>query len=291
MSDQQTINEEDWQPVALNQLSSLPEALSEEQTMPAISILSSVAVQIKHVLKLTPFQLIGSEDRKQIREPQYWPFCSICYLYITRQDGRISKGTGWFAGPKLIVSAGHCIFDPDDGGGASSIFVVPAKNGSINPFGVLQAVAAVSHPNWNSGQNANYDIGFIFLDSSQTAEQVGWFDCAVVPDHLSKLPSVVDVVGYPDDNNKPSATMWKNSGSVEVTSPYLFQYQMDTSKGQSGAPVFFTSNKDSMQTRKRIVVAIHTNYENGSNGGVRITADIYARILSYNQSITRVAFE
>jgi glutamyl endopeptidase len=163
--------------------------------------------------------------------------------------------------------------------------VIPAKNGSINPFGVLQAVAAVSHPNWKSRQDENYDIGFIFLDSAQTAEQVGWFDCAVIPDHIS-TPPVVDVVGYPDDWNKPEATMWKNSGAVQVSSPYTLHYQIDTSKGQSGSPVFFTSNNDSMQKRTRVVVAIHTNYENGSNGGVRITADIYARIQNYNQKST-----
>jgi glutamyl endopeptidase len=77
------------------------------------------------------------------------PWRSICQLIITRQNGSNNYGTGWLAGPSLVVTAGHCIFDPKNGGWAAAITVVPGGNGSGSPpFSMWQAANIEAHQTW-----------------------------------------------------------------------------------------------------------------------------------------------
>ena len=71
--------------------------------------------------------ILGDTDRrKQILETELTPWRMICALEIESQSGAAFVGTGWFAGPRTVITAGHCVFDPVElGGWAKKITVVP----------------------------------------------------------------------------------------------------------------------------------------------------------------------
>jgi glutamyl endopeptidase len=198
------------------------------------------------------------------------PWRSICQLIITRQNGIREYGTAWFVGPQLLVTAGHCILDPQHGGWASSIQIVPAVNGAYPPpFGMFQAIGMEAHPNWVGGGNPGFDYGFLSIADGTIGKQLGWFGMAVLPDDRVRN-MMVNVAGYPA--TKPQGTMWFDSGRIVSAEAAFLVYMMETQAGDSGGPVFWLGDN------QRVVVAVHAYHSVTGNRGVRITAEMYQRI-------------
>ncbi|MDJ0391524.1 trypsin-like serine protease [Roseomonas sp. E05] len=217
---------------------------------------------------LRPEVRFGTDERTEISETASIPWRSICHLMISGPDGRSLNGTGWLAGPDLVVTAGHCVSDARMGGKASQITVVPGSNGAYPPpYGTLDAVGATTLPGWETSQNQNFDVGFIKLPNKNVGQQLGWFGTAVIDD-LNALKVIVNLAGYPDD--KPLGTMWFNSGRIIKTDAHLFEYLLDTESGQSGSPVFWSGPNG-----QRIALGVHAYGDGRSNKALRITAEIY----------------
>jgi len=198
------------------------------------------------------------------------PWRSICQLIITRQDDTKEYGTAWFAGPSLLVTAGHCIIDRNNGGWASSIAVVPGSNGTDPPpFNTWEAAGIEAHSNWVNKADPHFDYGFISLADSTVGRQLGWFGFAVLPDEQI-INMMVNIAGYPHD--KPAGTMWFNSGRVQAAEQAYLDYMLETEAGESGSPVFWYSND------QRVVVAVHAYHTGTCNKGLRVTAEMYQRI-------------
>jgi V8-like Glu-specific endopeptidase len=219
----------------------------------------------------TPEAVFGDDDRVALANTASIPWRSICHLLIERQDGRSSFGTAWFAGPRLLITAGHCILAHSHGGWATNITVVPGSNGAYPPpFGSFQAVAKEVHPAWRDQADERYDVGFLQLSDSVIGSKLGWFGVSVIDDNqASEL--LVNIGGYPDD--KKRGTLWCNAGRITGTEPYFFRYMIDTHAGESGAPVFWYG-----QGGQRIAVAVHTYSEMSNNKGRRILPDVFKRI-------------
>jgi len=218
--------------------------------------------------------VIGDDDRVEIAETAAIPWRSICQLLIERQDGSSAYGTGWFAGPQLIVTAGHCLLNHEHGQWASRITVVPGSNGSYPPpFGTVEVEEIKVHPNWEHHRDETHDYGFILLRDATIGRALGWFGFAALDDQQVQS-MIVNIAGYPDD--KPKGTMWFNSGRIIQAQPSHLIYMIDTEPGQSGAPVFWYGNN-----QQRIVVAIHIASEANYNKGTRITQELYSGIKEF----------
>jgi V8-like Glu-specific endopeptidase len=198
------------------------------------------------------------------------PWRSICQLLITRQNGVKEYGTAWFAGPALLVTAGHCIVDHKGGGWASSIAVVPGSNGSYPPpFSIWQAAGIEAHEAWAHNADPRFDYGFIALAETSIGQQLGWFGFSVLPDDKVKT-LLVNIGGYPVD--KPAGTMWCNSGRIVDADGAFLAYMLETKAGESGGPVFWYGGD------QRVVVAVHAYQTGIDNKGLRVTAEMYHRI-------------
>jgi V8-like Glu-specific endopeptidase len=214
---------------------------------------------------------IGGDDLTPVQDTTSIPWRSICQLLITRQNNTKEYGTAWFAGPALLVTAGHCIIAHQHGGWASSITVVPASNGTYPPpFSMWQASGIEAHPAWVKNGDPSFDYGFISLADPAIGQQLGWFGFSVLPDEkVTNL--MVNIAGYPVD--QPSGTMWFNSGRIITPEPAFLEYMLGTKAGQSGAPVFW------YQGDQRLVVAVHAYHTGSGNKGLRVTAEMYQRIM------------
>jgi glutamyl endopeptidase len=213
---------------------------------------------------------IERDELTHVPETTSIPWRSICQLLITRQNNTKEYGTAWFAGPALLVTAGHCIISHQTGGWASSITVVPASNGIyLPPFNMWQASGIEAHPTWVDNADPSFDYGFISLAEPTIGQQLGWFGFSVLPDErVTNL--MVNIAGYPVD--KPRGTMWFNSGRVLAAEPAFLEYMLDTEAGESGAPVFWYRGD------QRVVVAVHAYHTGTTNKGLRVTVEMYQRI-------------
>lgn len=214
--------------------------------------------------------VIGVDDRRQITNTTAYPWRWLCSLLITAADGSAWIGTGWLAGPRTVITAGHCVFIHNRGGWVQGIEVIPGRNGRNQPFNSCRATRFRSVRGWTEQSKRSHDYGAILLPSDcPLGEQTGTFGYAKLSD--SALAGLtVNLSGYPGD--KPAGTQWFHARSIDSVTERTIVYNIDTAGGQSGAPVWRLVNG------VRHVVGIHTNGDITGNSATRIVQPVFDNI-------------
>lgn len=212
-----------------------------------------------------PESVCGRDDRVRIRATTRVPWRLICQLIITRRDNRTSRCTGWFIGPRTVMTAGHCVYSRAAGGWARRIQVIPGMDANRRPYGSQTGTSFRSVTGWTRNASPDYDYGAIILPNNTLGNRVGWFGFASLSTgSLRNL--LVNNSGYPGD--KPFGTQWYNAGRItRVTSRRLF-YMLDTAGGQSGSPTWRYRNG------QRHAVGIHA-YGGCPNKSTRINSAVF----------------
>jgi glutamyl endopeptidase len=218
--------------------------------------------------------ILGDTDRrKQILETELTPWRMICALEIESQSGAAFVGTGWFAGPRTVITAGHCVFDPIElGGWARKITVVPGRNVEKKPFKSASSSSFSSTDRWQESQDADFDYGVIHL-STDLGAAVGSFSVGVLPDAALKN-RLVNVSGYPFEPGEGKAQYFHANRVKALTGRRLF-YDIDTMGGQSGSPVWAYEEGSDVP----VVVAIHAYGVGGVPSNLNVVANSGPRVL------------
>lgn len=211
--------------------------------------------------------VILTDDRVRILTTESVPWRMLCCLEIDAPFGGF-LGSGWMAGPRTVITAGHCVFSSNMGGWASSIRVSPGRDAAEAPFGAATATRFETLKRWEDHEEADYDYGVIHLDEP-LGDRTGWFGISSLSD-ADLRDSRVNVSGYPAD--KPLGTQWFHANRVLATTPRRIFYDVDTYGGQSGAPVWIQNGAT------QSVVAIHAYGIGGTPVSLGITANSAPRI-------------
>jgi len=149
----------------------------------------------------------------QIGNTQDFPWRCICALNITAGDGTNWIGTGWFAGLRTVITAGHCVYMHGHGGWVTSIEVIPGCNDGQRPYDPTSATSFRSVRGWTEKQLRNFDYGAIVLPAEGALGTiVGSFGIINLSDpELTALK--VNLSGYPSD--KPRGTQWFHVRSLD----------------------------------------------------------------------------
>lgn len=216
----------------------------------------------------------GRDDRVRISPATGLPWRMICQLIIRRADGGGSRCTGWFIGPRTVMTAGHCVYSHSAGGWARSIEVVPGMDASNRPYGSLVGRSFRSVRGWTRNPDPNYDYGAIILPNGSLGSRVGWFGFAALSDS-SLRNLLLNSSGYSGD--KPIGTQWYNAGRItRVTNRRLF-YMLDTASGNSGGPTWRFRNG------VRHAVGIHA-YGGCPNKSTRINSDVFRNMQNWKNA-------
>ena len=220
--------------------------------------------------------VLGADDRVRVTPESMTlnPWRQICALRIVSQTDRTFVGTGWFIAPNLLATAGHCVFLQDEGGWAKSIRVIPAKQGSSEPFGTLTSTRFASVDGWVERRQRDFDYGVIFLDDPSAGTQVGNF--AVSALEASELRgSDGQISGYPADRDSAAFQYFHARPMIDVTETRLV-YDIDTFGGQSGSPIWQETEENGV-----VAVGIHTTGSISSNSGTRISGDVLDNLVNW----------
>lgn len=215
----------------------------------------------------------GTDDRTRIRATSSVPWRSICQLFITRRDGIRTRGTGWFIGPRTVMTAGHCVYSRKARGWASRIEVIPGMDESLRPFGTITGTSFRTVRGWAEKGDVAVDYGAIILPTNSLGNRTGWFGYAALGDpSLRKL--LIHNAGYAGDRDKPVGSLWYNAGRITRNSPRRLYYMVDTYGGHSGSPIFYKKNG------RRIAIGIH-NYGGCPNKATRITRNVFDNLKTW----------
>jgi len=218
--------------------------------------------------------ILGDVDRrKQILETDLLPWRMLCSLEIISQSGMEYIGTGWFAGPRTVITAGHCVYDPIElGGWAKSITVRPGRNGDSFPFGEAASSRFSTSDRWLEAQDPDYDYAAIHL-SENLGSAVGSFGIATLPD--AELNNrLLNISGYPGSPGGGAHQYFHANRVKAVTARRVF-YDIDTLGGQSGSPVWAYLDGSNDPT----VVGIHAYGVGGVPAGLNVVANSGPRVL------------
>jgi V8-like Glu-specific endopeptidase len=220
--------------------------------------------------------ILGRDDRTQVVDSETMPWCMICSLKLNGTVGG-GIGTGWFAGPKTIITAGHCVFHPNLGGWVKEIVISPGRFESTFPFPknpayqkpiISRRFSAVK--GWTEDLNTDFDYAAIHIDDP-VGNETGWFSMAVLEnDALKGL--LVNVAGYPGDRDF-GRNQYFAADKIEKVQSNRFFYAADTYGGQSGGPAWFQDDND-----RPVVIGIHSYGVGGSftlNSATRINDEIF----------------
>ncbi|WP_226436208.1 trypsin-like serine peptidase [Rhodococcus yananensis] len=223
--------------------------------------------------------VIGVDDRIRITTTNVYPWRVHASLLIQLADGSYASGTGFFIGPRTVITAGHCVFVQGSGprrGWVRSVTVMPGRNGSVLPYGsvTVSGSGIRSVVGWTQNGNSNWDVGALILPT-ELGSRTGWLGFGYYSD-ATLLASTANLAGYPGD--KPSGTLWYHSRRLLSVSAGRIHYQVDTFGGQSGSAVY------RLVDGHRYAFGIHTNGAAPGipvNSGVRITKPIFDRMKAW----------
>jgi V8-like Glu-specific endopeptidase len=194
--------------------------------------------------------VLGADERTRIIDTEDAPWRMICALAIDGPWGSFI-GTGWLAGPRTIVTAGHCVYDTKQmGGWANKIVISPGRDGNELPFDTVESTKFSTTNIWKSKEDPDFDVAAIHLSRS-LGDELGWFQVASLTDDQLRN-YMVNVSGYPGDRGHGTEQWWAKNRIREATPRRIF-YEVDTFGGQSGGPVYIYESVD----KPPVVLGIH----------------------------------
>ena len=218
------------------------------------------------------FSILGPVDHRRIElRNKTAPWRMVCALRIDTGNG-VFNGTGWLAGPSTVITAGHCLHNDAFGGWARKVTVIPGQSWNQRPFGDVVSTRLSCADPWLRTRDRAHDIGCIHLDDP-VGDRVGWMKYdAVDPAALVRAAAVVS--GYPEYAGSYEHLLVAK-GPVRTSLDGRLYYEIDTTDGQSGGPVWIGD------VAAPTVVAVH-GYEAdatpaaigpGVNSGALLTPD------------------
>jgi V8-like Glu-specific endopeptidase len=222
--------------------------------------------------------VLGVDQRVRISDTDKLPWRMVAALRLIPKPPFTSTfiGTGWFIGPKTLLTAGHCVFSESDfGGWIGAIEVSPGRNGTKFPYGTRTATRFSSTTIWQSSADADFDIGCIHLDEP-LGNEVGYFKIASMSDS-DLQDALLNISGYPADHGN-GEQQYFHANRVLRTSARRVYYDIDTYGGQSGSPVWYQSTPEA----EPVAVGVHAYGVGGTaanlgvvaNSGPRLTPEV-----------------
>ena len=214
-----------------------------------------------------PNSVIGPDTRMEVENTLTAPYRSIAVVVTEWPHQGNTVGTAFFIGPDVLATAGHNLFDPTYREWASKVTVYPGATRGVQYFGYANHTNLTIGGEWGDYGNKMDDWGLIHIDSN-LGNTTGWMST-----RAWTLNEVIGrscmVTGYPEDLMNEDKSQGKDrimyTGSGQIIGESFralpaFSHDVDTEKGDSGAPVYgYAPNSNIL-----VVYGIHNNgrYDN-----------------------------
>ncbi|WP_194848288.1 trypsin-like serine peptidase [Candidatus Neptunochlamydia vexilliferae] len=210
----------------------------------------------------------GQDGRQRIQKTSEYPYSIHVQLEMKFSDGTYG-GSGSLIGPHHVLTCGHNVYDIKTKKWATKITAYPGRNEKSAPYGKATVIKAYTFNNYTNNKERAYDIALLLLDRS-VGKYTGWGGLCSAPDDSLK-GATFNITGYPGD--KGLDQMWSMSHKIKSIEKEIFEYEIDTNRGQSGSAIWV---KDEFGSVK--IMGVHTLGGFDKNSGVRISKDKFTKL-------------
>jgi V8-like Glu-specific endopeptidase len=180
------------------------------------------------------------DDRQSLSDLTEPPWHAICSLIITGAGGTRWAGTGWLAGPRTVITAGHCLYRHTRGGvarWAEQVEIIFPNLGQAEA--PIRASEYRSVMGWIEGGNAESDYGAVLLPAEAIPEEITPLTYAVLDDaELGREDALV--AGFCTD--RQPRTLWGFPRTIREAQPRQLLFDRPVFGGLSGGPVLMHVN-------------------------------------------------
>ena len=224
--------------------------------------------------------VIGADTRTTVASGDYtkYPHRAVGAI-LSKKDSKTGWCTASMIGPRLALTAGHCVFDQDSQAWSWNTWFSPGHRGDGStrfPNGTpRQVVGLLSFDGWVDDADWNHDVGFLILADAPNTASLGWFGITSawdLDDHEGITATTLQYPGAgwtcadsPDASGLCKGFQYRGTGTVADTCGNKLAHNVDTNKGSSGSPFYRWLNGG------RYIIGPHTNGV-GSTCGVQRNA-------------------
>jgi V8-like Glu-specific endopeptidase len=196
---------------------------------------------------------VGAEEMKEARtraeadainmtpvaDKSQAPYSSVARLDVTWANYDFSSCTGATYGANLLVTAGHCLYDPDEGGWPNTVFVIPQAGPNADfPYSICKITKMYTSEGWEDLGLREYDYGAVKYSCPGASSMPPSLNMQAPASQNDSVPGPFSIIGYPKikDNETPKV-MYTASASESSHTQRTFTYPVATAVGVSGGPV------------------------------------------------------
>lgn len=177
--------------------------------------------------------VIGADTRTRITPTTSFPASANVFLTMTFPDGYVGNCSGSMIRSRYVLTAGHCVFDSDHDGWATSITASGGQNAML-PGPTASVTKMRSVTGWTEDDNNDYDYALLTL-AKDIGVTTGVYCLGSFSDDTIDA-STGYIYGYPED--KTFGTQWGSGGPIEDHDSTMLYYDIDTAGGMSGSGVY-----------------------------------------------------
>jgi glutamyl endopeptidase len=231
----------------------------------------------KAAIKCQPKETVKdpeNDERKLIDNPVSYPLCQACGKLTINFPSKQVIGTGFLISPNCVLTAGHCLFDKNYGGGAKEIIFYYSSEGR---WEAVKGKSGFIVSGWKEDTNDACDYGMIVLSKPVNINK--YMGLSFKSDEYLK-DLYVNITGFPTEkqNSHDMYTAW---GIIKkIRDSFLIRHNVDSSEGQSGSPIWILEEKCSQPYS----VGIHTQGFRGNrkvNTGVKVDNIHFQNIMGW----------
>jgi glutamyl endopeptidase len=221
---------------------------------------SSFASNVENDTLVTPYIIIGDDDRTKVVNTVEKPYSAISFLFSLD-----SMCTGTLIDEDKVLTAAHCVYNKDTKKYFRDNSVYPGVHNDEFPFESSDSIEYFVPKQYIQSGNPRFDYAIIKLEYPIGKD----IELLKLKQVKKAVETSIRIVGYPEDKLVETGVVsqYEMQGKVWSEDPFTLYYDLDTTAGQSGAPILNENNE---------IIGIHIgNYRtNGLNGGVKVTKEM-----------------